>query len=139
MDLRGPTTGLHRRSYISHEFQWGSVDTHHHSNSCSHTTMSKPNDLRQRRANLKSVPSRDESQKSAALTLSWTEIPDWQKDNDYILTGYRHVQNSWAGCGASIFGCTHVYFSARPYPSLTPLSKICTTRQVSSPCVLLSR
>lgn len=22
-------------------------------------------------------------------TLTWKEIPDWQRDNDYILTGYR--------------------------------------------------
>lgn len=24
-----------------------------------------------------------------ALTLTWHEIPAWQKDNEYILTGYR--------------------------------------------------
>jgi hypothetical protein len=23
------------------------------------------------------------------LTLSWHEIPDWMKDNEYIITGYR--------------------------------------------------
>jgi hypothetical protein len=26
---------------------------------------------------------------SAKLTLSWLDIPEWQKDNEYILTGYR--------------------------------------------------
>lgn len=24
-----------------------------------------------------------------ALTLTWNEIPPWQQDNEYILTGYR--------------------------------------------------
>jgi adiponectin receptor len=23
------------------------------------------------------------------MTLSWHEIPEWQRDNEYILTGYR--------------------------------------------------
>ncbi|KZP15305.1 HlyIII-domain-containing protein [Athelia psychrophila] len=62
---------------------------------------------RQRQTNLKRIPSRDAPQKSKSLTLSWTEIPEWQRDNDHILTGYRHVQNSWTGCAASIFGYLH--------------------------------
>ena len=31
-----------------------------------------------------------------ALTLTWHEIPAWQKDNEYILTGYRR----WVGGSA---------------------------------------
>ncbi|CDO70488.1 hypothetical protein BN946_scf184569.g31 [Trametes cinnabarina] len=27
--------------------------------------------------------------KALSKTLTWLEIPDWQKDNEYILTGYR--------------------------------------------------
>lgn len=26
------------------------------------------------------------------LTLEWLEIPEWQRDNEYILTGYRRYQ-----------------------------------------------
>jgi len=40
-------------------------------------------------------------------TLAWLEIPEWQRDNEYILTGYRRVQNSWEGCRASVFGYLH--------------------------------
>ncbi|KAI0792384.1 HlyIII-domain-containing protein [Abortiporus biennis] len=49
-------------------------------------------------AKRKSAPSR---------TLSWTEIPEWQKDNEFILTGYRRVQNSFRGCAASVYGYLH--------------------------------
>ncbi|KAF9234270.1 HlyIII-domain-containing protein [Melanogaster broomeanus] len=42
-----------------------------------------------------------------SLTLSWDEIPAWQRDNEYILGGYRRVQNGWSGCVASIFGYFH--------------------------------
>ncbi|KAG9313415.1 hypothetical protein JVU11DRAFT_5734 [Chiua virens] len=24
-----------------------------------------------------------------SFTLSWNEIPEWQRDNEYILSGYR--------------------------------------------------
>ncbi|KZT03812.1 HlyIII-domain-containing protein [Laetiporus sulphureus 93-53] len=41
------------------------------------------------------------------LTLTWLEIPAWQRDNDYILTGYRRAQYSWRGCAYSIFGYLH--------------------------------
>ncbi len=44
--------------------------------------------------------------RSPNLTLTWQEIPSWQKDNEFILTGYRRIQNNWRGCAASVFGCT---------------------------------
>ncbi|KAH7922778.1 HlyIII-domain-containing protein [Leucogyrophana mollusca] len=40
-------------------------------------------------------------------TLAWHQIPEWQRDNEYIITGYRRVQNGWSGCIASIFGYLH--------------------------------
>jgi len=42
-----------------------------------------------------------------ALTVTLKEIPLWQRDNDFILTGYRRVQDSWMGCIASVFGYLH--------------------------------
>lgn len=56
------------------------------------------------------------------LTLTWSEVPAWMQDNEYILSGYRRLvdiilnmgtcscfklreQNSIAGCIHSIFGC----------------------------------
>lgn len=42
-----------------------------------------------------------------SLTLSWNEIPEWQRDNEFILGGYRRVQNGWSGCVASIFEYLH--------------------------------
>ncbi|KAH9939918.1 HlyIII-domain-containing protein [Amylocystis lapponica] len=41
------------------------------------------------------------------LTVAWTDIPEWQRDNEYIMAGYRRVQGSWRGCAASIFGYLH--------------------------------
>ncbi|KAG2139461.1 hemolysin-III related-domain-containing protein [Suillus cothurnatus] len=41
------------------------------------------------------------------MTLSWHEIPEWQRDNEYILMGYRRVQNCWSGCIASIYSYPH--------------------------------
>ncbi|EGN92896.1 hypothetical protein SERLA73DRAFT_65012 [Serpula lacrymans var. lacrymans S7.3] len=42
-----------------------------------------------------------------SVTLAWNEIPYWQRDNEYILTGYRRVQNGWIGCLRSVFGYLH--------------------------------
>jgi hypothetical protein len=38
-------------------------------------------------ATVKHVPT--EARKLAPLTLSWHEIPEWQQENKYILSGYR--------------------------------------------------
>ena len=27
--------------------------------------------------------------RKASKTLTWREIPEWQRDNEYILSGYR--------------------------------------------------
>ncbi|KIK55838.1 hypothetical protein GYMLUDRAFT_175044 [Collybiopsis luxurians FD-317 M1] len=40
-------------------------------------------------------------------TISWNELQDWQKDNKYILSGYRRLQYSWRGCLKSIFAYLH--------------------------------
>ncbi|KAH9899349.1 HlyIII-domain-containing protein [Cubamyces lactineus] len=48
-----------------------------------------------------------EPDKLSRKTLTWLEIPDWQKDNEYILTGYRRATASWRACAASVFGYLH--------------------------------
>ncbi|KIP12106.1 hypothetical protein PHLGIDRAFT_98449 [Phlebiopsis gigantea 11061_1 CR5-6] len=40
-------------------------------------------------------------------TVTWNEIPPWQQDNEYVLTGYRRIQYSWRGCAVSVFGYLH--------------------------------
>ncbi|KJA23067.1 hypothetical protein HYPSUDRAFT_138248 [Hypholoma sublateritium FD-334 SS-4] len=44
---------------------------------------------------------------STAKTVHWNELEDWQKDNEYILSGYRRIQHSWRGCFASVFSYLH--------------------------------
>ena len=34
-------------------------------------------------------PAKSARSGSGSKTLTWWEIPDWQKDNEYILSGYR--------------------------------------------------
>ncbi|OJA17662.1 hypothetical protein AZE42_03012, partial [Rhizopogon vesiculosus] len=48
-------------------------------------------------------------------TLSWHEIPEWQRDNEYIRTGYRRVQNCWSGCVASIYSYPHNETGKSPF------------------------
>lgn len=38
-------------------------------------------------------------------TLTWLEIPEWQKDNEYILSGYRR--------------CVSAVLRAHPFLSIT--------------------
>ncbi|CAK5261885.1 unnamed protein product [Mycena citricolor] len=40
-------------------------------------------------------------------TVSWDELPEWQRDNEYILTGYRRIQNHWPGCIQSVYAYFH--------------------------------
>ncbi|KAJ6543820.1 hemolysin-III related-domain-containing protein [Mycena sp. CBHHK59/15] len=40
-------------------------------------------------------------------TVSWHDLPDWQKDNEYIVFGYRQIQNHWRGCFTSVFAYLH--------------------------------
>ncbi|KAI0631080.1 HlyIII-domain-containing protein [Trametes polyzona] len=47
------------------------------------------------------------SGKPQSKTLTWLEIPEWQRDNEYILTGYRRATASWRACAASVFGYLH--------------------------------
>ncbi len=35
---------------------------------------------------------RDVAAEVHKITLEWLEIPEWQRDNEYILTGYRRYQ-----------------------------------------------
>ncbi|EDR08031.1 uncharacterized protein LACBIDRAFT_184966 [Laccaria bicolor S238N-H82] len=40
-------------------------------------------------------------------TISWHELKDWQRDNEYILTGYRRAQLHWKGCFTSVWAYLH--------------------------------
>jgi len=40
-------------------------------------------------------------------TLTWAELPAWQKDNEYIISGYRRAQNDWRGCFISVYAYLH--------------------------------
>jgi len=41
------------------------------------------------------------------LTITWSDLPAWRRDNEYIVKGYRRTQYSWRGCLASIYGYLH--------------------------------
>ncbi|KAF9568693.1 HlyIII-domain-containing protein [Agrocybe pediades] len=40
-------------------------------------------------------------------TLTWDELEEWQKDNEYIVRGYRRLQYNWRGTIASVFTYVH--------------------------------
>ncbi|KAI0035484.1 hemolysin-III related-domain-containing protein [Vararia minispora EC-137] len=40
-------------------------------------------------------------------TITWSELPEWMKDNEYIISGYRRELRSWLACFHSIFGYLH--------------------------------
>ncbi|KAF8155616.1 hemolysin-III related-domain-containing protein [Crassisporium funariophilum] len=42
-----------------------------------------------------------------SVTVAWDELEDWQRDNEYIIYGYRRIQYSWSGCFASVFSYLH--------------------------------
>ncbi|KAF9467870.1 hemolysin-III related-domain-containing protein [Collybia nuda] len=62
-----------------------------------------------RKRNLLAISSisRKKTDKPPKKTLTWLEIPHWQRDNEFIVTGYRRVQNNWKGCIASMFTYLH--------------------------------
>uniref|UniRef100_A0A0W0FRI0 HlyIII-domain-containing protein n=1 Tax=Moniliophthora roreri TaxID=221103 RepID=A0A0W0FRI0_MONRR len=43
----------------------------------------------------------------ASRTITFDELAEWQKDNEFILSGYRRVQNEWKGCLHSIYAYLH--------------------------------
>ncbi|EPQ52236.1 HlyIII-domain-containing protein [Gloeophyllum trabeum ATCC 11539] len=47
------------------------------------------------------------NQTPESRTVTWRAIEPWQRDNDYILAGYRRAQRSFRGCLASVFGYLH--------------------------------
>ncbi|KAF8824880.1 hypothetical protein HHX47_DHR7000338 [Lentinula edodes] len=44
-------------------------------------------------------------------TITWNEIPQWQKHNKYIFSGYRRSQYTWGGCIHSVFACKEDHIS----------------------------
>ena len=39
----------------------------------------------------------------STVLWAWDELPDWRKDNHFIITGYRQTSNSYRGSFGSIF------------------------------------
>ncbi|KAJ3815233.1 hemolysin-III related-domain-containing protein [Lentinula aff. lateritia] len=39
--------------------------------------------------------------------LTWPELPEWMKDNEYIISGYRREQQHWKGCFKSAYTYLH--------------------------------
>ncbi|KAF9078853.1 hemolysin-III related-domain-containing protein [Rhodocollybia butyracea] len=39
--------------------------------------------------------------------LTWSELPVWMKDNEYIISGYRKEQRCWKGCFESVYLYLH--------------------------------
>ncbi|TRM63569.1 hemolysin-III related-domain-containing protein [Schizophyllum amplum] len=44
---------------------------------------------------------------AVSKTIAWAELEEWQKDNEYILEGYRRTQNSWKDTFHSVFAYVH--------------------------------
>ncbi|KAI0078360.1 HlyIII-domain-containing protein [Panus rudis PR-1116 ss-1] len=44
---------------------------------------------------------------SSNALLTWDDIDDWRRDNEYIVSGYRRLQRSFRGCIHSIYGYLH--------------------------------
>ncbi|KAF9485056.1 HlyIII-domain-containing protein [Pholiota conissans] len=45
--------------------------------------------------------------KLTSKTVHWDELEHWQRDNEYILYGYRRLQHNWRGCFSSVFAYLH--------------------------------
>ncbi|KAG2008397.1 HlyIII channel protein [Coprinopsis cinerea AmutBmut pab1-1] len=43
----------------------------------------------------------------ASNTISWSDLEEWQRDNEYIIHGYRRLTHSWKGCFHSVFSYLH--------------------------------
>ncbi|KAG7094935.1 hypothetical protein E1B28_005737 [Marasmius oreades] len=39
--------------------------------------------------------------------LTFNELADWQRDNEYIVSGYRRLQYHWKGCFRSVYAYLH--------------------------------
>ncbi|CAL1699535.1 unnamed protein product [Somion occarium] len=64
--------------------------------------------LSHRRPSLKTEDAQDQPRKDTSNhVLTWNEISDWRRDNEYIITGYRRVQESFRGCLHSVYGYLH--------------------------------
>ncbi|PQE28196.1 hemolysin-III channel Izh2 protein [Rutstroemia sp. NJR-2017a WRK4] len=44
-----------------------------------------------------------EAQAATYLLMKWDELPDWRRDNEFVVTGYRHETNSVGRSLRSIF------------------------------------
>ena len=66
-----------------------------------------PSDVRQRQSK-SSYPSNIPTQKPTYhhSLLSWDDLPDWSKDNEYIKSGFRQTSNSYTD---SFLSCFYVH------------------------------
>ncbi|VDC00118.1 unnamed protein product [Peniophora sp. CBMAI 1063] len=75
--------------------------------------MNDLGDMRQRSSSRKVGVPADVSTVAASVpiaiakTITWSDLPEWRKDNEYILTGYRRELGSWFGCFSSVFTYVH--------------------------------
>ncbi|TFK49074.1 HlyIII-domain-containing protein [Heliocybe sulcata] len=69
--------------------------------------MAEPSGRLVRRARQDATAPEARSAEATSWTVSWKEIEPWQRDNEYILTGYRRALRSYRGCLASVFGYLH--------------------------------
>lgn len=51
----------------------------------------------------KAIDSQKTTDNDAATLLTWDQLPEWAKDNEYILGGFRPTSNSYLSCLKSCF------------------------------------
>ncbi|KAF8068892.1 hemolysin-III related-domain-containing protein [Lyophyllum atratum] len=54
-----------------------------------------------------SKPEKPRTRTKSSRTLTWSELPAWQRDNEHIISGYRRAQNHWRGCFTSVYAYLH--------------------------------
>ncbi|KAF7298797.1 Hemolysin-III channel protein Izh2 [Mycena indigotica] len=59
------------------------------------------------RRNSGSTPGPVHKLRSSTTTITFHELPAWAQDNEWIVGGYRRIQNRWTGCMISVFGYLH--------------------------------
>ena len=50
-----------------------------------------------------SINSQNTNRSNAASLLTWSQLPEWAKDNEYMHTGFRATSNSYLSCLKSCF------------------------------------
>ncbi|EKM76775.1 hypothetical protein AGABI1DRAFT_115647 [Agaricus bisporus var. burnettii JB137-S8] len=53
------------------------------------------------------VNSDERVRSSPPCLITWNELEEWQKDNEYIVGGYRRVRHNWMACIESVYAYLH--------------------------------